>query len=270
VTVDNLCNILVAFESVVDGAGNTQIEMVKTVGHESWIYTGPDDTNRQVSWATGTFVAEDPDIALSPYTGYMPDVWVVWSEARGASPAAVIYNYTNTTFGDTGLCSMTLDFHDTGEEVISDDTSTAATKPRCAWDPVSGVLLSVWQQASGTATGIFTDAGYYTVGFGTDVVVEMPTGSAFCRNPYIAVDTYGGWRVIAYESDMKNVGVETDVYWETIQSSLAGWDGEGARMNAVTTNDQVTPIAHIFIGPTSIVTWVDARNGDTDLFSKRQ
>ncbi len=270
VVTDFLGNILVAFESVMDGPGNTQIELVKTVGHESWIYTGPDDTNRPVSFASGTFVAADPDIALSPYPGYLPDVCVVWSEARGAASAAVMYNHTNTTFGDSGLSGMDLDFHDTDEGVISDDTTTDAIHPRCAWDPVSSVLLSVWEQASGTATGIFTDAGTYSIGFGTDVVVEMPTGTAVCRNPFIAVDTYGGWRVVAYESDVKNVGNETDVYWETIQSGLAGWDGEGIRMNADITGNQTHPLAHIFIGPTSIVTWVDARNGDTDLFSKRQ
>jgi hypothetical protein len=270
VTVDQLCNILVAFESEVDAGGNTQIEMVKTVGHESWIYTGPDDTNRQVSFGTGTFVAEDPDIALSPYAGYMPDVWVVWSESRAASPAGVMYNYTNTTFGDSNDCSMTLDFHDTGEDVISDDTTTDAIHPRCAWDPVSAVLLTVWEQASGSATGIFTDAGYYTVGFGTDVVVEMPTGTGVCANPYIAVDTYGGWRIIAYESDIKNVGVETDVYWETIQQGLVGWDGEGARMNADISGNQTRPLAHVFIGPNSIVTWEDARGANKDFYSKRQ
>jgi hypothetical protein len=272
VTIDFLGNILVAFESS-DGA-NVAIKMVKGVGHQRWTYFGPVDSNIVVS-TPSTFDCSDPDIAFSPYDPYLPDVWVVWSDTRGAS-ANIMTNWTNTTFGSTTPESgMRLDFLAT-DIAVGDTVSGDAVKPRCAWDSMAatGVLVVVWEQDRGNGAGIYSDEGG-KAGFGTDVVVEEPSApaSGTCNNPYLSIHSFNVYnvnisaRAVAYESDLKTGN--KDAYWELAQND-GGWEGEGMRMNAVMTNAQTRPLVHVFSGNNYITIWEDGRIANKDFYTKRQ
>jgi len=268
VSVDFLGNILVAFEND-RGAGNIGIDMVKTVGHQRWTYFGPVDGNIQVS-AAGTYVCSDPDIVLAPYPGYMPDCWIAWSDTRTATAETVFVDYTNTTFGNDNASGMLLNFQ-TADITIADDLTTVSMHPRCAYDPYNDSIVVVWEQDKGNGTGIYMDEGDAT-SFGTDMVVDEPANSSSGTrtNPYIAIDNLLYWRVVAYDSDLKDPGNNREACWEIMQAGFVGWEGEGMRLNASTVNDQTRPLIHAYPGPVSITTWEDARGGTKDFYSKRQ
>lgn len=270
VAVDFLGNILVAFESD-DGSGNVMIELVKTVGRQGWTYFGPPEGNLAVSTA-GSYICADPDIALTPYPGYLSDVWVAWSDNRAAT-SNVMVNYTNTTYGDDGASGMALDFHGADETAIADSTAGDAYGPRIAYDGVTQTVVVVWEQDRGNGTGIYLDEGG-AWGFGTDRVVEEPPApaSGTVHNPYISTQPHSGSRVVAYESDVKNPGGPMDVFWEIHRSPGLDWEGEGIRMNTDTTARHGRPLVHIYMGDNCVVIWEDERNGGTgiDFYSNRQ